>query len=96
MQKIKIEVPRATLDIYSYEKDELRFFEFDATRCQPPEPMVNTMLCLGLIENENDRLLGKFFHEPAPLYDKVADKFTHSATELESGDFEIIFQLKEY
>ena len=94
MFKEKIEVPRATLDIYTYEKDGLRFFEFDATKCEPPEPMVNTMVCLSLIENKNDRLLGKFFHEPAPLYDKVGNKFSHSATELESGDFEITFALK--
>lgn len=94
MFKEKIEVPRATLDVLRYEKDGLRFFEFDATRCQPPEPMVNTMVCLSLLENENDRLLGKFFHEPTPLYDKVSDKFVHTAKELESGDFDIIFQLK--
>ena len=94
MKKIKIEIPRATLDVYTYEKDELRFFEFDATRCEPPEPMVNTIVCLSLIENKNDRLLGKFFHEPAPLYDKVGDKFSHTAVELENGDFEIIFALK--
>ncbi|MDB2562444.1 DUF2249 domain-containing protein [Sulfurimonas sp.] len=94
MKKNKIEVPRATLDIFTYEQEGLRFFEFDATACQPPEPMVNTMVCLGLLENKNDRLLGKFFHEPTPLYDKVSDKFTYQATEVEGGDFEILFALK--
>jgi len=93
MFKEKIEVPRATLDIFKYEKDGLIFYEFDATRCQPPEPMSNTMVCLSLIESEKDRLLGKFFHEPTPLYDKVGAKFSHEAKELESGDFEIIFKL---
>lgn len=93
MNKEKIEVPRATLDIFKYEKDGLQFFEFDATQCQPPEPMVNTMHCLSLLKTDKDRLLGKFFHEPTPLYDKVAAKFSYEAKELDSGDFEITFKL---
>ena len=94
MFKEKIEVPRATLDIFTYEQDGMRFYEFDATRCEPPEPMVNAMLCLGLLKNKNDKLLGKFFHEPTPLYDKISDKFTYTSKELDSGDFDIIFELK--
>jgi len=94
MFKQKIEVPRATLDIFKYEEDGLTFYEFDATQCQPPEPMVNTMVCLSLLESENDRLKGKFFHEPTPLYDKTSSHFTHEAIELESGDFDIIFKKK--
>ena len=93
MQKEKIIVPRATLDIFKYEENDLTFYEFDATLCQPPEPMINAMVCLSLLTSEKDRLVGYFFHEPAPLYDKISSKYTHEATELESGDFKIVFQL---
>ena len=93
MQKEKIIVPRATLDIFKYEEDGLICYEFDATLCQPPEPMVNAMVCLSLLQNENDRLVGYFFHEPSPLYDKISSHFSHEATELKSGDFKIIFKL---
>jgi len=93
LQKEKITVPRATLDIFKYEEEGLTFYEFDATLCQPPEPMVNAMVCLALLTSQTDRLVGYFFHEPAPLYDKISSHFSHEATELESGDFKIVFQL---
>ena len=94
MNKEKIIVPRATLDIYKYEEDGLTCYEFDATLCQPPEPMINAMVCLALLKSENDRLIGYFFHEPNPLYDKISQQFSHTALELDSGDFRIIFKLK--
>ena len=94
MKKEKIIVPRATLDILKYEEDGSTCYEFDATLCQPPEPMVNAMVCLALLKSKNDKLIGYFFHEPAPLYDKISSYFTHDATELESGDFRIVFKLK--
>ena len=93
MNKEKIVVPRATLDIFKYEEDGLTYYEFDATLCQPPEPMINAMVCLALLKSEKDRLLGYFFHEPNPLYDKISSQYIHEATELESGDFRIIFKL---
>ncbi len=92
MQKEKIIVPRATLDIFKYEEEGITYYEFDATLCQPPEPMVNAMVCLSLLK-DTDKLVGYFFHEPAPLYDKISAHFSHEASELESGDFKIVFQL---
>jgi len=95
MQKEKISIPMTTLDFYKYEKDGVIYYEFDATECSPPEPMVNTMNALRIIQNSNERLVGKFFHEPTPLYAKVSQFFDYEATELENGDFEIVFQVKK-
>ncbi len=92
MEKELITVPMATLDFYKYEEDGLTFYEFNATECQPPEPMVNTMHGLRMIESENDRLVGIFFHEPTPLFAKTASHFAHESIELESGDFRITFK----
>ena len=94
MNKEKIVVPRASLVISKYEDNGLTYYEFDATLCQPPEPMVNAMVCLSLLKNENDRLVGFFFHEPSPLYDRISDEFSYEATELDSGDFRIVFKRK--
>lgn len=95
MNKEKIVVPRASLDIFKYEEKGLTCYEFDATLCQPPEPMVNAIVCLStLLKNENDRVVGFFFHEPNPLYDRISDEFLYEATELDSGDFRIIFKRK--
>ena len=95
MQKEKVSIPMTTLDFYKYEKDGITYYEFDATECSPPEPMVNTMNALRIIKSENEKLIGKFFHEPAPLYGKISEFFDYDAKELENGDFEIIFQVKK-
>lgn len=93
MERELIEVPRATLDFYKYEEDGLTYYEYDATKCQPPEPMVNTMVGLSLLKSENDRLVGIFFHEPFPLYQRIPLTISHEAKELESGDVRVTFKL---
>lgn len=95
MKKELISVPRATLDFYRYEEDGLNCYEFDATLCQPPEPMMNAIIGLSLLKSKNDRLVGIFFHEPFPLYERVPLTISHEAIELENGDFKIIFKLEE-
>ncbi len=95
MQKEKIELPRATLDFYRYEEDGLTIYEYDATKCQPPEPMVNTMVGLSLLKSKNDRVAGIFFHEPFPLYGRIPLTITHEAKQLESGDCRITFKLAD-
>ncbi|PHS56836.1 MAG: hypothetical protein COB17_08185 [Sulfurimonas sp.] len=95
MGREKIDLPRATLDFYKYEEDGLTYYEYDATGCQPPEPMVNTMVGLSLLESKDDRLVGLFFHEPFPLYDRIPLTVSHTAEPLESGDFRITFKLDD-
>jgi len=94
MKKELITVARATLDIYNYQENGLNIYEFDATECSPPEPMVNTIVTLEMLQNKNDRLKVLFFHEPAPLYERVAHTFSHESEELESGDILVTFKRK--
>jgi len=95
MQKQKVTIPMTTLNFYKYEKDDITYYEFDATECSPPEPMVNTMNALRIIKSDKERLIGKFFHEPTPLYAKISKFFDYDAKELENGDFEIVFKVKK-
>jgi hypothetical protein len=95
MEKTLIEVPRATLNFYKYEEDGLTYYEFDATQCQPPEPMINAIVGLSLLKSKNDRLVGIFFHEPFPLYDRVPLSIAHEAKELDDGDFRITFKIED-
>ncbi len=92
MKKELVEVPRTTLEFYKYEEDGLIYYEFDATQCQPPEPMVNAMNGLGMLQDENDRLVGIFFHEPTPLLERVSASFDYESQKQTSGDFKIIFK----
>jgi hypothetical protein len=87
-----VKIPRATLDFYRYEKDGLVFYEFDATQSSAPEPMMNAMVALEMIKNENERLVGIFFHEPIPLLQRVSSYFSYTSNELENGDYRIIFK----
>jgi len=96
MTKELIKIPRTTLDIYHYQEDGLNIYEFDATECSPPEPMINTIVTLEMLQNENDRLKVLFFHEPFPLYQRVSNHFTYCAKELESGDILVTFQKIQY
>ena len=93
MDKKLINIPMTTLEFYKYEEDDLVCYEFDATECQPPEPMVNTIHGLKMLKSKNDRLIGIFFHEPVPLYERIGNSFEHEAIELENGDFKITFKI---
>ena len=95
MQKELIEVPRATLDFYKYKEGDLTIYEYDATKCQAPEPMVNTIAGLSLLKSTTDRLVGIFFHEPFPLYSRLPLTIEHEAKQTDSGDFRITFKLAE-
>jgi len=92
MQKERVAIPMTTLEFYKYKADGLVYYEFDATEASAPEPMVNAMAALRFIKSENERLVGKFFHEPTPLYAKIAQFFSYEAKELPGGDFEITFK----
>jgi len=92
LHKELVKIPRATLDFYTYEEDGLNYYEFDASECSTPEPMVNAMAGLSMLQNKNDRLVGKFFHKPMPLLNRISEYFTYETHELESGDFRIVFK----
>lgn len=94
MKKELIQIPLTTLDFYKYEEDGLTIYEFNATECQPPEPMVNAINALKMLQSKNERVKGIFFHEPTPLYAKITRNIFYNAKELENGDFEITFALK--
>ena len=95
MNKKLVELDGATLQFKSFEEDGLIFYEYDARECQPPEPMVNTIRGLSLLKNKTDRLVGFFFHEPFPLYQRIPLTISHEAEELKDGDFKITFKLTD-
>jgi len=94
MKKEKVEIEHTTLDFYKYEKDGLIYYEFNAVDCIAPEPMVNTMCALAMLKDEKYRLVGRFFHEPIPLYQRIAINFDFKSKELNNGEFEVVFKKK--
>lgn len=91
-EKVLVDIPRTTLDFYKYEKNGVTYYEFDATECSPPEPMVNAINALRMLKSDSERLVGIFFHEPGPLFERTSKSFEHEIIELESGDVKVVFK----
>ena len=82
------------MEFYNYKKDDLNIIEFDATQCQQPEPMINSIYALKMLKDKNDRLIGRYFHTPFPLFQKIEEFFDIDAKELDNGDVEVVFKRK--
>lgn len=86
-----IDVTGATLPFYMYEVNGKRFFEFDSSMSSPPEPMVNALCGLNLLQNQNDVLVMTNTQEPLPLYARIEKDFQWKVEVLPSDDVKIFF-----
>lgn len=91
----KIDVDGATVDFYRYEKDGVTYYQFDTSRCGPPEPMVNAMSGLKLIDSPNKKLVMINHKKPMGLLDKIGEKFEIETENLDDGRVKITFGYKE-
>ncbi len=94
MNKEKIEVPGATVDFYKYKDGDIEVYEFDTSRCGPPEPMVNAMAGLKLIDGPNKKLIMINHKKPMGLLDKVGANFNITDRALEDGRVALEFTYK--
>jgi len=95
IEKEKIEVNGATVDFYKYIKDGIEYYEFDTSRCGPPEPMVNAMAGLKLIDSPNKKLVMINHKKPMGLLDKIGQNYDIETQKLEDGRVKLIFSYKE-
>jgi len=95
IEKEKIEVNGATVDFYKYIKDGIEYYEFDTSRCGPPEPMVNAMAGLKLIDSPNKKLVMINHQKPMGLLDKIGQNYDIDIEKLEDGRVKLIFSYKE-
>ena len=92
--KEEIQVEGATVPVYKYEQDGITYYEFDTSTLGPPEPMVNAMAVLKLLNSPNIRVVMINHKKPMGLFDKIGNKFDYDIEELD-GKFKITFRLKE-
>ena len=95
IKKEKIEVNGATVDFYKYIKNGIEYYEFDTSRCGPPEPMVNAMAGLKLIDSPNKKLVMINHKKPMGLLDKIGQNYDIDTEKLEDGRVKLIFSYKE-
>ncbi|NPA57991.1 MAG: hypothetical protein GXN94_01725 [Aquificae bacterium] len=92
--KKEIQVEGATVPVYQYEENGITYYQFDTSELGPPEPMVNAMAVLKLIDSPDKRAVMINHKKPMGLFDKIGDRFDYEVEELD-GKYKIVFKLKE-
>lgn len=90
----KIEIENSTVDFYEYIEDGLSYYYFDTSLCGPPEPMINAMVGLQLINNSDKKLVMINHQVPNGLFSKVDANFDFDISQLE-GKAKIVFSHKK-
>ena len=83
----------ATVPFYKYTMDEGQIIEFDTSKCGPPEPMVNAMIGLKMLD-ENTSLLMINHKSPAGLLGKVDDNYNIESVDTPDGSVQLLFTYK--
>jgi len=91
IEKKEIDVAGATVPFFTYTMGETQYYEFDTSKCGPPDPMVNAMAGLKLIDNENKKLVMINHKFPGGLIAKIGENYAHTKEELEDGRVKITF-----
>jgi hypothetical protein len=91
--KEALAVDGATVPFYTYKMGETQFVEFDTSKCGPPEPMVNAMAGLKLV-NENTKLAMINHKKPGGLLSKIGENYEIENEKLEDGRVKLIFSYK--
>ncbi|WP_457639797.1 hypothetical protein [Persephonella sp.] len=93
-EKEEIKVEGATVPVYKYQKDGVTYYEFDTSMLGPPEPMVNALAVLKLLNSPDVRVVMINHKKPMGLFDKIADKYDYQIEEMD-GKYKIVFSLKQ-
>jgi hypothetical protein len=89
--KEALEVMGATVPFYTYTIEDTQYFEFDTSKCGPPDPMVNAMAGLKLIDNSNKKLVMINHKYPGGLIGKIGENYSHTKEELSDGNVKLVF-----
>lgn len=89
----KIEVLGSTVDFFKSIENGLTTYQFDTSKCGPPDPMVNAMAGLQLLDN-NSQLVMINHQSPGGLYPKIEAEFDYDISSTEDGEIKIIFTRK--
>ncbi len=94
LNKESIEVEGATVPFFTYTLGEDQVFEFDTSKCGPPDPMVNAMAGLKKIDGPNKKLVMINHKKPMGLLDKIGENYDVSTEDMEDGRVKLIFSYR--
>lgn len=90
----KIEVLGATVDFFKSIENGLTTYQFDTSRCGPPEPMVNAMAGLQLLDKDSQLVMINH-QSPGGLFPKIESEFNYESSTLEDGKAKVVFTRKD-
>lgn len=89
-----INVTGATVEFLTFRSDDATYYAFDTSRCGPPEPMINAMAGLRLLDAPDKKLIMINHKSPMGLFDKIGTDFDIQTQTLEDGRIMVIFGYK--
>ena len=89
----KIEAMGSTVDFFKAMENGVSVYYFDTSKCGPPDPMVNAMAGLQLLE-ENSKLVMFNHKAPGGLFPKVENDFNYEVEDLPDGNVKVVFTKK--
>ena len=92
--KESIEVEGANVPFFRYTLEESQVFEFDTSKCGSPDPMVNAMAGLKLLDTEKKKLVMLNAAKPAGLISKIAENYDIETETLADGRVKLTFSYK--
>ena len=93
--KEAIEIMGATVPFFTYTEGEDQVFEFDTSKCGPPDPMVNAMAGLKHIDGPHKKLVMINHKSPAGLLEKIAANYEIESENMEDGRVKLVFSYKD-
>jgi len=89
--KEALEVMGATVPFFTYTIEGTQYFEFDTSKCGPPDPMVNAMAGLKLIDTTSKKLVMINHKYPGGLIGKIGENYAHTKEETADGNVKLVF-----
>ncbi len=83
----------ATVPFYEYKIGEGRVIEFDTSECGPPEPMVNAMIALKMVDPQTSVLMINH-KKPMGLLEKIAENYNIAEAKREDGKVKLLITYK--
>ena len=90
----KISVEGSTVDFYTYVKENSTYYQFDTSMTGPPEPMVNAMAGLNLIDGADKKLVMINHKSPGGLISKIGENYDIAEEAIDGGKVKLIFSYK--
>jgi hypothetical protein len=92
--KEPIEVEGANVPFFTYTIEDTQYIEFDTSKCGPPDPMVNAMAGLKLLDAANKKVVMINHKSPGGLLAKIGENYDIAEEKLDDGRVKLIFSYK--